>query len=585
MHRELLFDDVERGVWKQGFEIHPKRNQWSREHLLHVFIVPHSHNDPGWLRTVDEYFQASTKAILNLTTLKLSHNKNMSFIWAEISYLSMWWNDADEESRRRFWLLVDSGQLELVTGGWVMNDEATTHYYAMIDQMIEGHEWIRVNLNVTGVKLQAGWAIDPFGLSPTMAFVLKRMGLKQMVVQRAHYAVKKQLARARQLEFYWRQQFDYATDTDILCHLMPFNEYDIPHACGPDPAICCQFDFRRLRSLGGVPPKPCPWNVQPSVITDENVDERAALLVDQYKKEAELFRTDVLLIPLGGDFRWSTEMEWSAQTSNYQLLMNYINQRPDQFGVILQWGTLTNYFDSVEASAKLRGTEETRTFPTLTGDFFTYADRNDNYWSGYYASRPYYKRLSRVVESRLRAAELMFSWIMTRVHDGTVDSSAANDLLDSLFTHLVLARRSSALFQHHDAITGTARTAVVNDYGKRLGSALDSCDKIISASLAITFLKAYDMELKRNQTSAAALTSFDSTLYSASLVTSDERQTEQEPLLAEKYLLLGTHPRDAKEHLYRRRVVVYNSLASERIELVCSPINDEFTCTQPNRKT
>ena len=42
--------------------------------------------------------------------------------------------------------LVKDGQFEIVTGGWVMNDEANTHYFAMLDQMMEGHWWMKENL-------------------------------------------------------------------------------------------------------------------------------------------------------------------------------------------------------------------------------------------------------------------------------------------------------------------------------------------------------------------------------------------------------------------------------------------------------
>lgn len=358
---------------------------------------------------------------------------------------------------------MKKGQLEFVTGGWVMPDEANSHWRNVLLQLTEGQTWLKQHFNITPTS---SWAIDPFGHSPTMPYILRGSGFQNLLIQRTHYSVKKELALQRQLEFHWRQIWDTRGSTALFTHMMPFYSYDIPHTCGPDPKVCCQFDFKRMGSFG----LNCPWRVPPKAIDDNNVGPRSELLVDQWKKKAELYRSNVLLVPLGDDFRYKQNTEWDVQRVNYEKLFDHINNQP-HFNVEAQFGTLQEYFDAVhQAGAGL-------TFPSLSGDFFTYADRADNYWSGYYTSRPYHKRMDRVLMHYVRAAEMLHAWLPW-------------DAMAGFNQKLEGARRELSLFQHHDGITGTAKTHVVADYEARMMVALKSCQFVMQQAVYRLLTKA-----------------------------------------------------------------------------------------------
>lgn len=116
----------------------------------------------------------------------------MTFIWAEISILQLWWDQAHPTKQRALKHLIHSGRFEIATGGWVMTDEANVHVYAMVDQLIEGHQWLRETLNYTPTT---GFSIDPFGQGSTLPYLLASSGFEGTIIQRIHYAWKQFLAK------------------------------------------------------------------------------------------------------------------------------------------------------------------------------------------------------------------------------------------------------------------------------------------------------------------------------------------------------------------------------------------------------
>jgi alpha-mannosidase len=180
----------------------PAQQAKGSPNVLNVHIVPHSHDDVGWLKTVDQYYfgynmsiqHASVHDIIDSVIASLQENPKRTFTYVEQKFFSMWWERQNDAMRDSVRFLVANNQLNFVNGGWCMHDEASTHYMGMIDQTTLGHTFLK---NELGVIPRVGWQLDPFGHSSTQASLMtSRMGFDALYFGRIDY----QDLQLRQLE-------------------------------------------------------------------------------------------------------------------------------------------------------------------------------------------------------------------------------------------------------------------------------------------------------------------------------------------------------------------------------------------------
>ena len=66
----------------------------------------------------------------------------------ETAYLRQWWDQQPQSIRDKVKGLIESGQLEIISGGWSMHDEAVTHYHSIIDQFTWGFKYVQITIAV-----------------------------------------------------------------------------------------------------------------------------------------------------------------------------------------------------------------------------------------------------------------------------------------------------------------------------------------------------------------------------------------------------------------------------------------------------
>jgi len=505
---------------------------------LRVIIMPHSHNDPGWLKTVEGYFATATKSIITNMVDKLTEHTNMTFIWTEMSYLSMWWEVAQPDMKDKMRSLLDSGRLEIPTGGWVMTDEANVELFSMVEQLVEGHSFLRNTLNV---KPKSSWSVDSFGHGGTFPHLLAKSGISNMVIMRVHYAWKEWLARYQQGDFLWKQSWEPDGSSAPLCHNFPYDIYSIKHSCGPHPQTCLGFDFRHVAGEYN------EFSLHYTPIDKGNLQTRAELLLEQYGRTGSLLPHNVVLVPLGDDFRYNNAAEFDQQYTNYMQIMEFINSH--DYHAKVTFGTLSDYFTEVRARMSK--------FNTLTGDFFVYSDifseGRPAYWSGYFSTRPFLKQLSRHLASKLRTTEILYTMAVNLARK--VKSGLPLGIIETSYDKLVEARRHLGLFQHHDAITGTSKAFVMSDYQQKLLNGLTNVKRI-------------------TEISAQYLLQKDKEDIDMSIVLKDPDWRKDNGQLISRVLDMAGNK--------NQTLVVFNSLIEEREEVVSLIINSASVCVKDN---
>ena len=197
----------------------------------------------------------------------------------------------------------------------------------------------------------------------------------------------------------------------------------------------------------------------------KNVEEAAEDFSKLLKKRVTHYRSQKhIMVLYGHDFHFTNA------ENTYELLdktISLVNKNNKKLFYV-KYSTPSEYFREIR--------EEKSIFPSFgpDNDFLPYQAGVVNWWTGFFTSRPNFKRTCRQNDNLLRNAEFLFSF--ASIFSNFTEKS-------SLYNFLEDARRVNAIKTHHDAITGTSREVVLLDYEDMISSANSNLGHVIQNSL------------------------------------------------------------------------------------------------------
>lgn len=370
-------------------------------------LICHSHDDLGWLKTIEGYYEGKVREIFQTVLSALEKSSiddprmKRKFVYSEVGFLKLYLNDHPEDFQtkvNRIRKLIGKGQWEWVNGGISQADSACPHYEDIINNYFAGQNFLKRHFKTIS---ETAWQLDPFGHSKTLFFLARKFGMKHAVLTRISEYQRKEFSNSKGLEFIWK----FEDNSSIITHV--YIGYSAPKSIGCD-EDCKIKDFDQKSFT-----KSC----------DEN---------------NKIHKYDNSFL-VGDDFNFS------KAESRFDFLDFVVKNNKNT-----EYMTFSDYADSFDKNVKPGDLK------VFEDDFFVYneggKDIGDS-WSGYFTTKPRLKYRIRKIGKFLRVVKMLLGFNVIRVNN--------YEILREFLNHV---SEEVGVFLHHDCITGTAKMKVDEDY-------------------------------------------------------------------------------------------------------------------------
>jgi lysosomal alpha-mannosidase len=288
--------------------------------------------------------------------------------------------------------------------------------------------------------------IDPFGHSREQASLFAQFGFDGLFLGRIDYQDKDYRTSTKTREMLWQASANLDGDAAQLFTGILHNGYNPPDGfcfdstCGDDPIM------------------------DDPTLDEYNVDQKVQSFLKQAQDQAAAYKTNHLIMTMGSDFQYSNAHMWYKNLDKAIYWINKEQEKGSKISVF--YSTPACYLNALHSANE--------TWPVKTDDFFPYAHRPHGFWTGYFTSRPALKNMVRRANNYLQAVRQLAAFTDLR------DADTANAL--------GVLERAMGIAQHHDAVSGTERQHVANDYAKRLANGMNQCLNVINKAFSSVFL-------------------------------------------------------------------------------------------------